>query len=179
MHLVSKGMYNAEHSPKEDIIIKPYDASLFTASCYYFRLGGLRQGGKPVPMKEPLKLRKHETQLVFSMETFSLTSRVLAFIGPCSELLLRGILLHNSPTIDPGFSGSLEMLLENRSDETIALHVGTKIGKAVFFDISDGLLDLDAYMQTQTQMAAWKERAEAGRLIQGWIEKKIDTEGPK
>lgn len=182
MHLISKAMYQANFSPKEDISIRPYEDSLFAPSCYYFRLGGFHKGGKAVAMVEPLELCKNETKSVFSLETFSLSSKVFAIIGPCSELLISRIFLHNSPVIDPGFSGSLEMLIENRTDEAIVLEPGMRIGKAVFFDIADTQLDLQQYVQREKDMAIWEARAEAGRVIreaEHWVEKIIDSEGPK
>jgi dUTPase len=182
MRLISKTLYQTDHFPKEDIIICPCDDSLFTPSCYYFRLGGFREGSTVVPMVKPLKLGRRDTKAIFTLETFSLSSRVFAIVGPCSELLLARILLHNSPTIDPGFSGSLEMLLENQADEEILLEPGMRIGKAVFFDIADTLLDLGQDTQRQKDAAAWRARSEAGRIIGGtacWVEKTIDTEKPK
>ena len=182
MHLISKGMFHENYYPNEDINIRPYEDSLFASSCYYFRLGGFQEGGKAIPILQPVELKKNEIRPVFSLETFTLSNRVVALIGPCSELLLSSILLHNSPIIDPGFSGSLELLIENRADKVIRLEPGMRIGKAVFFDIANTQLDLQQYVQNEKDTEIWKARSEAGRVIRkavGWVEKTIDSEGPK
>jgi hypothetical protein len=172
-------MYEAHYYPKKEIIIGQFDDSLFTATYYYFRLGGVVDEGNVVPIKQALNLRKRELKRVFSLETFALSERTFAILGPCTELLFRGLKLHNSPTIDPGFSGSLEMLIENYTDEIVVLEPAMKVGKVVFFDISDSLLDLHQYMQLEKIKATWKTRHEAGQIIHDWIEKNIDTESPK
>jgi len=179
MHLISKGMYEAHYNPKKEIIIGQFEESLFTASYYYFRLGGTADDGNVVPIKQPFNLRKRELKRVFSLETFELSERAFAILGPCTELLFKGLKLHNSPTIDPGFSGSLEMLIENYTDEIVVLEPAMKVGKVVFFDISDSLLDLHQYVQVEKIKSIWKTRYEAGQIIHDWIEKKIDAESPK
>ncbi len=182
MQLISKGMYEAIYRPKKDVLIEPFDSSLFDASCYYFRLGAIADGSSLTPMTEPKKLPKHKTLHVFSLETFTLSSRAFALLGPCTELLIKGLWLCNSPTIDPGFSGSLELLIENHTDETMVLEPAMKIGKVVFFNVSDSLIDFHDYMQQEKQKAAWVDRKHAGeKILEAYhsIEKIIEAEAPK
>jgi dUTPase len=182
MQLISKGMYEALYRPQGTLIIDPFDESLFCASFCYFRLGGLGAEEGVLPLTEQIELRKREVRRVFTLETFKLSGAVLGLLGPCSELLLKGLVLHNSPTIDPGFEGSLEMLLENNTDQGLNVRPGTKIGKVVFFDVRDSLLDLHQYVDTERKKAAWVARRQAGDKIleaAAWIEKMIDSEAPK
>lgn len=182
MLLISKGMYEVFYGPRNYLTIEPMDDSLFTPNCYYFRLGGIREEGQVVPLEESVTLGKRQTKSVFSLETFSLSERVFAVIGPCSGLICKGLCLRNSPTIDPGYSGCLEMVIENLTDERASLEPAMVIGKAVLFDISETMIDLDKYMRLEKQKAVWVARKQAGDKIREagiWIEKMIDTEAPK
>ncbi len=55
---------------------------------------------------------------------------------------------------------------------------GMKIGKVVFFDISDSFLGLHEQIELDAMKVTWKARTEAGMIINKWIEKKIDPEIP-
>ena len=182
MLLISKGMYDALYRPRNYLAIDPIDNSLFTPSCYYFRLGATKEQEQVVPLEKSVTLGKHQTKRVFSLETFSLSERVFALIGPCSELICNGLCLRNSPTIDPGFSGSLEVVIENLTDKPASLEPAMVIGKAVFFDVSDTIMDLDKYIRLEKQKAVWVARKQAGEKIREaamWVEKTIDSEAPK
>jgi len=182
MLLISKGMYEAFYGPRGYLTINPINDSLFTPNCYYFRLGGIREQKEVMPLQESVTIGKREAKRIFSLETFSLSERAFAVIGPCSELICKGLSLRNSPTIDPGFSGSLEMMIENLTDDRLSLEPGMVIGKAVFFDVSETMIDLDSYVRLEKQRAVWVARKQAGDKIREagvWIEKMIDTEGPK
>jgi len=182
MILISKGMYEAFYGPRNYLKIEPIDDSSFTPNCYYFRLGGIKEEGHVVPLEEPVTLGRRQIKRVFSAETFSLSERVFALIGPCSELICSGLSLRNSPTIDPGYSGCLEMLIENLNDERVSIKPAMIIGKAVFFDICETMIDLDEYVRLEKQKAVWIARKQAGEKIREagiWIEKTIDTEPPK
>jgi deoxycytidine triphosphate deaminase len=182
MLLISKGMYETCYGPHGYLTIDPIDNSLFTPNCYYFRLGGIGEQEQVVPLKESVTLGKHEAKRVFSLETFSLSERVFAVIGPCSDLICKGLCLRNSPVIDPGFSGGLEMMIENLTDHRVSLEPAMVIGKAMFFDISETMIDLDKYVRLEKQKAVWVARKQAGEKIREagiWIEKLIDTEAPK
>jgi len=179
MLLILKEMYNKIYFPKREIIIGQFDDSLFTASYYCFRLGAIVDDIGISPIKEPVSLRRHDFLRIFSLETFALSSRMFALLGPCTDLLFMGLKLHNSLTIDPGFSGSLEMLLENYTDKSVLVKPGMKIGKVVFFDVGDSLIGLHEQIQLDPIKATWKARREAGQIITDWIEKNIDAELPK
>ena len=182
MILISKGMYEAFYGPHRYLTIDPIDNSLFTPNCYYFRLGGIGEKEQVVPLEKSVTLGKHEAKRVFSLETFFLSERVFAIIGPCSELICKGLCLRNSPTIDPGFLGGLEMIIENLTDNRVSLEPAMVIGKAVFFDISETMIDLDRHVRPEKQKAVWGARKQAGEKIREagiWVEKMIDTEAPK
>lgn len=182
MLLISKGMYEAFYCPWNYLTIDPIDNSLFTPNCYYFRLGGMGEQKEVVPLEKPATLGRREVKRVFTLETFSLSERIFAVIGPCSELMCKGLCLRCSPTIDPGFSGSLEMFIENLTENRASLEPTMVIGKAVFFDVSETMIDLDKYVRLEKQKAIWVARKQAGEKIKEagiWIEKMIDTEGPK
>lgn len=182
MLLISKGMYEAFYGPRGYLKIDPIDDSLYTPNCYYFRLGGIGDQEEVVPLEESVTLGKREAKRLFSLETFSLSERIFAMIGPCSELISKGLCLRNSPTIDPGYSASLEMLIENLTDNRVSLEPAMVIGKAVFFDVSETMIDLDSYVRLEKQKAVWVARKKAGdKIREAWvsIEKMIDTEAPK
>lgn len=180
MLLISKGMYDVLYAPRKYLIIDPIDDASFASTCYYFRLGAIREGEKLISLNEPVSLGKRERKCMFTVETFTLKERVLALIGPCTELMGKGLCLHNSPTIDPGFSGSLEMFLENMTDSSISLDPGMTIGKAVFFDVSDTIIDLAEYVFSEKQKTAYITRKQIGNKIREsltWIERDIIDKG--
>ena len=179
MQLISKGMYAAVYSPREDLVIEPLDQALFGANFYYFRVGGVAVSDEVVPMTEPVTVPPGASIRVFTLERFVLSERVLGLIGPCSEFVLGGFSLAHSPTVDPGFAGALEVVIRNPSDAARAVYPGMKIGKAVFFDVSDSLLDLHRYIDHQKHEAGFRERRRIGDdLFKFWKEKIVDAEGP-
>jgi dUTPase len=171
-------MYETHYSRRGLLTIKPYDPASFAATHYCFRLGATKEKGQVNFLNQPLHLPPGQSKVLLTLETFVLSERTLALIGPRSELVCKGVLLHHSPCIDPGFNGCLELLIENVSDQPYTLLRETPIGKALFFDISDTSLDLQELRARVEAIATWRARQEAGRMIQEWIEKKIDREGP-
>lgn len=182
MQLISRGMYEATYRPQKDVVIDPIEERLFTPSCYYFRLGGTADNDDIVPMTEVVTLRASERKRVFTLETFTLSARGFALIGPCTDLLGKGLWLHISPTIDPGFSGSLEMLITNLTNQPVDLEPAMVIGKAVFFYVGDTDMRLHEFVRQEKQKAAWIVRQLAGKKIKEtalWVEKSIEAEAPK
>ena len=193
MQLISKGTFEALHRPQKNLQIEPYDERSYEVNCYYFHLGALKQGERIVKVPDGAHLRRGQACVVFTLERFVLNERVFAILGPCSELFLKGLALYHSPTIDPGFDGALELRLHNLSDRTVPLQFGMRIGKVVFFDVSDTIMHLDKYVRVEREKVAWVARRRAAeeirKLAEGltkeelfpsprdiWVEKTIDSE---
>jgi len=75
--------------------------------------------------------------LVLSYESFYLSDRTFAILGPSTDLQKSGLSLRYGQFIDPLFDGKLEVGIHNPFDEEINLKLGDKLGKLCFFDISD------------------------------------------
>lgn len=125
--------------------IANFDASFLQHTFYYFRLGSEYEiqvsdefqthrltGEKPVLTLEP-----NGYAVVKSHETFKLSDKVMAVLGPSSDFVRSGLELVHSPFIDPLFHGQLEMGLRNRLSKRVNLRLGHRIGKIAFFDVSD------------------------------------------
>lgn len=75
--------------------------------------------------------------MIRSLETFMLSSKVMAIFGQVSDLSKAGLQLLHSPFIDPTFFGQLELGLANHSGGEVVLEWKQSIGKVCFFDVSD------------------------------------------
>ena len=134
---------------KEGLLtISDFEQSMLHPTYCYFRLGkwakvfdGQRLGYRPVVIGEPgheiLSIPAHGYALIQTFERFTLSRRVLGFFGQPSALPRKGLRLNHSPTIDPLFDGYLEMGLENLLDRPAQVEYRERIGKVVFFDVSD------------------------------------------
>lgn len=134
---------------KEGLLeIEEFEPKLLHPTYYYFRLGKwvgiwdetvkdykyeeLGEAGREV-----LSIPAGGYALIKSLERFKCSKRILAIFGQISALPRKGLRLNHSPTIDPNFSGYLEMGLENLLDKPRELRYGDTIGKVLFFDIHD------------------------------------------
>jgi deoxycytidine triphosphate deaminase len=111
---------------------------------YYFRLGANASlNGKPMVLSNKighkfLTLEPNDFALITTLESFTLSAKILGILGQCSEITNQGLLLIHSPFIDPRYSNTLGFGIKNVSNETTTLEYGVdKIGKVSFFDISD------------------------------------------
>ena len=134
--------------------IQDFEPKLLLPTCYYFRLGKyarlwdqerrdyhLEELGEPG--NEVLTIPPGGYALVQSLERFTCSKKVLALFGQISELPRKGLRLNHSPSVDPNFSGYLEMGLENLLNHQRELKFGDRIGKMLFFDVSDTYPILD------------------------------------
>jgi len=128
--------------------IQPLDRNFLHPTYYYFRLGAMvkvwnEQLKKFVPedISEPgnnvLTLQPHAYVLVVSYERFDCTKRVRAELGQITRLPMKGLELLHGPTVDPGFSGQLQMAITNHLSIQRELGYAEPIGKISFYDVSD------------------------------------------
>lgn len=178
MLLISKGMYDAFYCRRKWLVIENSDPAMFTQCSYYFRLGAVMGQGEFRPLDKAVRIGNRESLRVLSLESFKVSDRVLGIIGPCSELVLADLTLHCSPFVDPCFKGSLEFILENRSESTIEITAGMRIGKVMFFDVGETCIDLDEYIVLQEKTARLTTRLKARDMMREWVEKLYDQEGP-
>jgi deoxycytidine triphosphate deaminase len=75
--------------------------------------------------------------LISSHERFLFNDKVFAFVSQISDVALSGLRLNHSATIDPYYSGRLEMGIENLLDTEVPIRVGMNLGKIVFFNVAD------------------------------------------
>jgi dUTPase len=169
MLLVSKLMYGSIYGPQGALRIIPYEAANLGTSHYYFRLGAKREGRHVVPIdSRGLSIEPHNFAQIWSLESFTLSERVMGIFGSPSSLFDHGLQLLNSPFIDPSFDGALSLVLSNLSGEIQTIHAGEKIGKVSFFDVGDTFFDPQAFQENQKRKDL-VERFEAAKQLQGVI----------
>src|SRR5437870_4574205 len=122
--MISKFMYDAVYQPRRFLQIEPYAEQNHISNFYYFRLGGIDHDGEVVrPVNGSLRVQGNSMLAVWSLEEFSLSERVLGLFGPTSDLVHKGLQLVHSPSIDPGFTGSLALGLKNNTGSAIDIDV--------------------------------------------------------
>lgn len=133
---------------KEEILIKDFQKRQLGIACYYFSLGKYIEIWNEAkncfqavtigtPGKEVVELPSRGYAKVRTLETFKFSERVLGIIDQYSGLTDEGLMLNNSPTIDPRFIGPLELGIANLLPRSFPLRFGMLIGKLIFFDVSD------------------------------------------
>lgn len=137
-----------EYLNENSLEIENIDLKFLHPTYYYFRLGkwigiwdeknkNYHYEELGEPGNEILYMKPRGYALIKSLERFKCSNKVFAFFGQTSALPRKGLRLNHSPTIDPNFSGYLEMGLENLLDKTREIRYGDVIGKVLFFSISD------------------------------------------
>jgi len=178
MQLVCKSMYSF-YRKQGLLAIEPCAEDLFGPTYYCFRLGGVMSAGKVVAVKNEVPISPREGLHVFSRERFVLSKRVFGLLGASSELILGGLHLKHSPFIDPGFAGSLELVIENWTASDLTLKPEMILGKVTFFDVSDTMLELHEHALSERTKEKWQARDEAWRNIQdAIIEARVNSEAP-
>lgn len=112
-----------------------------------------------------LSIEPHGLKQVWSLESFTLSGRMLGLFCSPSALFDRGLQLLNSPFIDPTFEGALSLVLLNLSGEIQTIHAGEKIGKVCFFDVGDTLFNPQSFVENQKRRDL-TERYEAAIQLQ-------------
>jgi len=137
-----------EYMKRGHLSISDFEQTMLHPTYYYFRLGkwakvfdeqrlDYRAEEIGEPGREVLSIPAHGYALIQTFERFKLSGKVLGFFGQPSALPRKGLRLNHSPTIDPRFDGYLEMGLENLLDRPVQVEYRERIGKVVFFDVSD------------------------------------------
>nr|NQU94407.1 hypothetical protein [Bacteroidota bacterium] len=114
---------------------------------YYFRAGDTLK--LISPKEEIVDLEKVEKAtippngfgLIRSREHFTFDSSIMAIFGNVSDLIKRGLQMVNSPSIDPGFEGHLTLGIKNLTDRPVDISCDEKIGKILFFNVADTVLE--------------------------------------
>ena len=138
-----------EYDKREILKITDFDKKFLHPTYYYFRLGRFFKIWDESSMKytvaelgdetgeDVLEIPPRGYALIQSLEHFRLSEKVTAIFGQISALSRKGLRLNHSPTIDPHFSGFLEMGLENLLPKPREIRFGESIAKVMFYDISD------------------------------------------
>lgn len=121
----------------------------FGATFYYFRLGSsVKIWGGDSNQERSIELKKQPNQTfslpprayatVLSYESFFCSERIFALFGQTTSLAIEhGLQLVHGPTIDPRFNNPLTMGLKNLLDEPVQIAYKQRLGKVLFFDVSD------------------------------------------
>jgi deoxycytidine triphosphate deaminase len=118
-------------------------------TCYYFQLGRIAEVVSPegfqtvnVERARSIVIPPQTVARVESKESFTLRDNVLALLGNQTSLLRdKQLQLLHGPTIDPGWNQRLALAIYNMGSSPTAVNYGERIGKAMFFDISDSALE--------------------------------------
>jgi deoxycytidine triphosphate deaminase len=162
-------MYKSYYGQKKHLLIDPYDEKNHVTNFYYFSFGGISVNKKY--KEEKLVLKGNEFKMIWSLEAFSCSERVLGIFGNISDLVETGVQLIHSPSIDPGFplgeSGPARLWLgiKNNTSSTIELPVGQRIGKVLFFDVSDTFIIADEFHKNELIQSKMKERRKAAKVL--------------
>jgi deoxycytidine triphosphate deaminase len=165
MFMISKFMYDAVYSPREYLKIIPYEEKNHISNFYYFRLGARDDKGKPIKIDKTLTIPKNGFTTVWSLEEFTFGERVLGLFGNLSALVGKGLQLVHSPSIDPGFKGSLALGIKNNTSDPVDLAVGDRIGKILFFDVSDTIINAEEFLQNVLKQKELEERRRAAETM--------------
>jgi deoxycytidine triphosphate deaminase len=148
MFLLSERLIR-RYMEKKYIQIAGFDARHLYPTCYYFRLG--KMAGIPGPNgwqvidvqdEGAIVIPPHSVARVESLEHFTMSETTLAFLGNITDFpRVRGLQLLHGPTIDPGWGAVLGLAIRNMTGTPVRVEYGTRIGKAMFFDISDSALE--------------------------------------
>lgn len=163
MFLISKFMFHAVYLPRNYLQIDQYKEANFEGTYYIFRVGAI--GDKVKVEKKPCRIKEGTFLKIWSLESFKLSENILGLFGNSTDLLSRGLKLMNSPFIDPGFEGSLELVIKNFSSKPVDLNYGEVIGKVTFFDIADSHLEAADYLEKEVKKAKYIERLKAAEII--------------
>ena len=105
MFMISRFIFEVAYKEQKLIMIDPYEPQCHINNFYYFRYGGESIDHQVQRAHEPLIIPPHGYKRICSLESFKLDHRIVAMIGNLSELVIKGLELVYSPSIDPGFEG--------------------------------------------------------------------------
>jgi deoxycytidine triphosphate deaminase len=118
-------------------------------TCYYFRLGRMAEvpgddGTRTVNVERTgyIVIPPHSVASVESFEHFTMSDNTLALLGNYTSFMRdRNLQLLHGPTIDPGWHERLGLAIHNLGNNPQRIEFKDRIGKAMFFDISDSALE--------------------------------------
>lgn len=154
MFMISRFMYEVIYKPYDLLKIESYEPKNHISNFYYFRLGALNINGKVVPEDSSITIAPNGFETIWSYETFKLSGRVMGLLGNHSKFVDKGLQLVHSPSIDPGFPGgrhdshgSLSLGIKNNTAAPARVEIGEKIGKVIFFDVSDTIIETEKFIE--------------------------------
>lgn len=165
MFMISRFMYDAAYKSQGHLKIEPYEIKYHINNFYYFRIGALKEGDKVIAIEKEFTLSPNDFQRVWSMERFEFSDRVFALFGNLSAMVEKGVQLVHSPSIDPGFKGSLALGIKNNSDKPVKIQLGERIGKIIFFDCADTFINVEQFVENVLKDKELEERQRAGDVI--------------
>ncbi len=147
MFLLSKETLIKHGYLKNQIKISPFKQTNLIKTFYYFSAGDTLK--MLSPKEEIIDLEKTQKAtippngfgLIKSREFFDFDSSIMALFGNISDLVKRGLQIINSPSIDPGFQGHLTLGIKNLTENPIDISFDEKIGKILFFNVADTVLE--------------------------------------
>lgn len=143
------------------IQIIDFDEGNLYPTCYYFRLGRVAEVSGPDGMQTVnveregfILIPPHSVARVESLEHFTMSDNTLAMLGNYTSFLReKQLQLLHGPTIDPGWKQRLGLAIYNMGSSPTRVEYGERIGKAIFFDISDSALE-EARLTQEAQRRA-------------------------
>lgn len=135
-------------------------------TCYYFQLGRVAEIPGPDGMQVVnverdgyILIPPHSVARVESLEHFTMSDNTLALLGNYTDFVReRQLQLLHGPTIDPGWKQRLGLAIYNMGGSPARVEYGERIGKAMFFDISDSALEEARLTQEAQRRARELER---------------------
>lgn len=143
MFLLSRETLITHGYLRNQIKISPFMESNLIKTFYYFRAGEtlkiLSPEEKSIDLEKTKKalIPANGFGLIKTREHFIFDATILAIFGNLTDLIKKGLQIINSPSIDPGFEGHLTLGIKNNSSSAVEIEFEEKIGKILFFNISD------------------------------------------
>lgn len=131
------------------IQIVDFDGANLYPTCYYFRLGRIAEVPDAdgmqtinVERKGYIVIPPHSVASIESFEHFTMSDNTLALLGNFTSFMRdKNLQLLHGPTIDPGWKQRLGLAIHNLGNSPTRVDFKERIGKAMFFDISDSALE--------------------------------------
>ena len=165
MFMISRFMYDAIYKPRDFLKINNHEPTNHIGNFYYFRLGGRQENGQVIEGDESVIIPKNGFMKIWSLEEFVLSERVLGLFGNLSALVHQGLQLIHSPSVDPGFTGALALGIRNNTSKDMNLQVGERIGKILFFDVSDTFINAEEFLESVLKQKELDERTKAAETL--------------
>jgi len=171
MFLLSKDTLIRHGYLKNQIKIGNFKKDNLIKTFYYFRAGDtlklLSPEEKIVDLEkvEKATIPPNGFGLIKSREHFTFDSSIMAIFGNVSDLIKKGLQIVNSPSIDPGFEGNLTLGIKNLTDNPVDITFDEKIGKILFFNVADTVLDY-GYLIDEPEISEKLSRRQKGEEFQ-------------